>query len=110
MTSGLPICSSRSAQRASICSTSCSITVPSSVGRGTAAHHGPIPGPRLIPLLVTVLLWGCGGADTHGATVLHYAVHSRLVVRSLPQLAIKPAGAGAKPPLLVFLHGRGQHP
>jgi S-formylglutathione hydrolase FrmB len=42
--------------------------------------------------------------------VLHYDVHSRLVGRTLPQLAIKPADAAARPPLLVFLHGRGQHP
>src|SRR3954447_1847244 len=98
MTSGSPICSSRSAQRASICSTNCSITVHPSVGRAAGAHHGPITGPRLLCLLATVLLWGCGDADTHGATVLRYDIHSRLVGRALPQLAIKAADAPRRPP------------
>src|SRR3954447_5742854 len=70
----------------------------------------PITGPGLLCILATVLLWGCGDADTHGATVLRYDIHSRLVGRALPQLAIKAADAPRRPPLLVFLHGRGQHP
>jgi S-formylglutathione hydrolase FrmB len=42
--------------------------------------------------------------------VLRYALDSRLVHRTLHQVAVRPARAGANPPLLVFLHGRGQSP
>jgi S-formylglutathione hydrolase FrmB len=48
------------------------------------------------------------GADTHGARVLRFTIASRFVHRSLPVVAVMPAGAGSRSrPLLVFLHGRG---
>jgi S-formylglutathione hydrolase FrmB len=47
-----------------------------------------------------------GSGDAHGAKILRYSLKGR-GGRVLPQVAIRPAKAGAKPPLLVFLHGRG---
>lgn len=47
-----------------------------------------------------------GDADAHGARILRYTVKGR-GGRALPQVGIRPAKAGARPPLLVFLHGRG---
>ncbi len=52
-----------------------------------------------------------GSAAAHGARILRYDVRSRLVGRTLPQVAAIPRGAGAgdaRRPLLVFLHGRGK--
>ncbi|HTA06081.1 MAG TPA: alpha/beta hydrolase-fold protein [Solirubrobacteraceae bacterium] len=51
------------------------------------------------------------GANTHGALVVRYAIDSRLVHHSLPQVGVIPPGhgpAGRKRPLLVFLHGKGE--
>ncbi|MEA2427723.1 MAG: hypothetical protein QOF37_1351 [Thermoleophilaceae bacterium] len=52
------------------------------------------------------------GPDQHGATVVGFTVHSRLVGRDLRERAVIPAGVGAgeRRPLLVWLHGRGGHP
>ena len=53
-----------------------------------------------------------GSAAAHGARILHYDVRSRFTHRTLAQTAAIPAGADAVPerrPLLVFLHGRGEH-
>ncbi len=50
-----------------------------------------------------------GAAAAHGATILRYDVHSRFVHRTLPQTAAIPPGGGVGRPLLVFLHGRGDH-
>jgi S-formylglutathione hydrolase FrmB len=50
------------------------------------------------------------GPDTHGASVVRYAIDSRLMGRSLPQVAVVPSGAGPahrRRALLVFLHGKG---
>lgn len=48
------------------------------------------------------------GADTHGARVLRFTIASRFVHRSLPVVAVVPAGAvSGRRPLLVFLHGKG---
>ncbi len=47
-------------------------------------------------------------ASAHGATIVRYEVRSRFVHRTLPQTAAIGAGAGERPPLLVFLHGRGE--
>jgi poly(3-hydroxybutyrate) depolymerase len=47
-------------------------------------------------------------AAAHGATIVRYDIRSRFVHRMLPQTAAIPAGAGERPPLLVFLHGRGE--
>jgi S-formylglutathione hydrolase FrmB len=50
-------------------------------------------------------------AAAHGATILRYDIRSRFVHGTLPQTAAIPADAdadpAARPPLLVFLHGRG---
>lgn len=50
-----------------------------------------------------------GSAAAHGARILHYDVRSRFTHRTLAQTAAIPADAGPRPPLLVFLHGRGKH-
>src|SRR5881227_2832915 len=52
------------------------------------------------------------GPDRHGAAVRHFTVKSRLVGRSLHEIAVVPAGlsSGEKRPLLVFLHGRATRP
>src|SRR4051794_33618332 len=51
-----------------------------------------------------------GAAAAHGATILRYDLRSRFVHRTLPQVAALPRGAGdRRPPLLVFLHGRGDN-
>jgi S-formylglutathione hydrolase FrmB len=52
------------------------------------------------------------GPDRRGASVKHFTVKSRLVGRSLHEIAVVPAGlkSGEKRPLLVFLHGRGTGP
>ncbi len=49
------------------------------------------------------------GVSTHGARLLRYAIDSKVVHQSLPQVAVVPPG-GATPgrPLLVFLHGKGE--
>ena len=47
-------------------------------------------------------------AAAHGATIVRYDIRSRFVHRTLPQTAAIPAGAAQRPPLLVFLHGRGE--
>jgi poly(3-hydroxybutyrate) depolymerase len=50
------------------------------------------------------------GPDTRGARIVRFTVKSRLVGRSLEQVAAVPAGDAGKRPLLVFLHGRGGKP
>jgi S-formylglutathione hydrolase FrmB len=52
------------------------------------------------------------GPDRHGAAVRHFTVKSRLVHRSLHEIAVVPAGIGSgeKRPVLVFLHGRSARP
>jgi pimeloyl-ACP methyl ester carboxylesterase len=50
------------------------------------------------------------GPDKHGAREVTFTVKSRLVGRSLDEVAVVPAGDAPRPrPLLVFLHGRGGH-
>jgi S-formylglutathione hydrolase FrmB len=46
-----------------------------------------------------------GYTDTYGAKVVHYTLASRLLGRSLPELAVVPSGGGVRP-LLILLHGR----
>ncbi len=46
-----------------------------------------------------------GYSDTRGAHVVHYTLSSKLVGRSLSEIAVVPAGGGVRP-LLVLLHGR----
>jgi fermentation-respiration switch protein FrsA (DUF1100 family) len=48
-----------------------------------------------------------GSRAAHGATILRYELHSRLVGLTLAQVAAIPPGGSAGRPLLVFLHGRG---
>lgn len=50
------------------------------------------------------------GVDRRGAHVVRFTVHSRLLGRSLEEVAAVPAGDAAGRPLLVFLHGRGGKP
>jgi S-formylglutathione hydrolase FrmB len=45
-------------------------------------------------------------ADTHGADVGHMTIHSKAVGEDLQVAVVVPEDAAAKPPLLVFLHGR----
>jgi S-formylglutathione hydrolase FrmB len=48
------------------------------------------------------------GVDPHGARVVRFNIASRFVHRSLPVVAVVPAGGGnGRRPLLVFLHGKG---
>jgi S-formylglutathione hydrolase FrmB len=44
-------------------------------------------------------------SDTHGETIVRYALKSRILGRELDETAIVPAGGGVRP-LLVLLHGR----
>jgi S-formylglutathione hydrolase FrmB len=46
-----------------------------------------------------------GYSDTHGATVVRYSLSSRLLGRTLEEIAVVPSGGGPGP-LLVLLHGR----
>lgn len=49
------------------------------------------------------------GADTRGAQVIHFTIHSALTHRTLGETAVIPAGSTAgRRPLLVFLHGKGE--
>jgi enterochelin esterase-like enzyme len=53
-----------------------------------------------------------GRVDAQGAQTISFTIDSRLTHGSRHAVAIVPAGAGheARPPLLVFLHGKGQDP
>src|SRR3954453_18991350 len=53
-----------------------------------------------------------GGPERHGARVVEFSVHSRLVGRELGEQAVVPAGVGDgdRRPLLVWLDGRSGHP
>ena len=58
--------------------------------------------------LAALLVAGCGGAgepEARGAEVERFTVAAP-GGKKLEQIAIMPAGAGERPPLLVFLHGR----
>ena len=57
--------------------------------------------------VATFFALGAAAPDARGATVSRYKIHSRFVDRSMPQVAVVPAGAARTRPLLVFLHGRG---
>jgi S-formylglutathione hydrolase FrmB len=48
---------------------------------------------------------GRGYSHTHGATVAHYTLSSRLLGRKLAEIGVVPSGRGRRP-LLVLLHGR----
>ncbi|HKP89620.1 MAG TPA: alpha/beta hydrolase-fold protein [Thermoleophilaceae bacterium] len=50
-----------------------------------------------------------GDGAAHGATVTRYSIDSRFTGGSRAQIAVRPPGA-ERPPLLVFLHGRGGGP
>jgi S-formylglutathione hydrolase FrmB len=73
---------------------------------------------RLRVLLACVALGaaGCGhppvhsgDGAAHGATVTRYSIDSRYTHGSRAQIAVRPADVD-RPPLLVFLHGRGGGP
>jgi acetyl esterase/lipase len=58
--------------------------------------------------MVLVLLAGCGGDDPPaGIAVRDVTVESTAVGRDMAVKVVVPEGGGAKRPLLVFLHGRG---
>jgi S-formylglutathione hydrolase FrmB len=50
-----------------------------------------------------------GSPAAHGASIVRYDVRSRFAHQTLPQVLIAPRAAASRPPLLVFLHGRGNH-
>jgi len=67
--------------------------------------------------LVLASTAGCGRATlhtgddaAHGTRIARYRIHSRFVGRSLAQVVVTPARVPARPPLLVFLHGKGGGP
>jgi S-formylglutathione hydrolase FrmB len=74
---------------------------------------------RALLAVVTVALAGCGGSAAPTARtrptpppssgVLHYSLDSGFTHSPRAQIAIRPAGV-ARPPLLVFLHGRATTP
>ncbi|HEX4435688.1 MAG TPA: alpha/beta hydrolase-fold protein [Solirubrobacteraceae bacterium] len=57
---------------------------------------------------VAVGLRLAAGTDRHGAQVISYSVNGPGTNGTLPQAAVIPAGAAKMPPLVVFLHGKGQ--
>lgn len=62
----------------------------------------------LVAVAILLVVRGLA-ADTHGARLVRFTVHSRLVHRDLPVAAVVPAGhASGRRPLLVFLHGKGE--
>jgi S-formylglutathione hydrolase FrmB len=79
-----------------------------------AVHRGRLALAALAVVLATaavvVLRAQLGYGDTHGASVQHFDVHSRLVHRTLRQTLVVPKGGAAGRPLLVFLHGRSSSP
>ena len=69
-----------------------------------------------LPLLLALVAWTVdkapdfGQADPRGAEVSTLTIHSHAVGQTLHVTVVIPAGSrasGGKPPLLVFLHGRG---
>ena len=67
-----------------------------------------------IAAAATLALTACGDdrvssgeSEAHGAQVERYELRSRHVGRSLAQVAVRPEASADRPPLLVFLHGRG---
>jgi poly(3-hydroxybutyrate) depolymerase len=68
----------------------------------------------LAPALCALALAGCGQVKTgdakaHGTTIERYTIDSRLAGAKLKQVGVRPGGVRGRPPLLVFLHGRGGH-
>ncbi|HEX8054107.1 MAG TPA: alpha/beta hydrolase-fold protein [Thermoleophilaceae bacterium] len=59
---------------------------------------------------------GCGGGgevrtgdpEAHGTSVVRYEIDSRYAGRTLSQVGVTPPDSRRRPPLLVFLHGRGK--
>lgn len=78
--------------------------------RRAARALGAVGALVIVAAAVAVALVVRGLAvDTHGARVVRFTVHSRLVHRDLPVAAVVPAGPSrGRRPLLVFLHGRGE--
>ncbi|MFL5796677.1 MAG: alpha/beta hydrolase [Actinomycetota bacterium] len=75
--------------------------------------------PAIVVLAAVIggaIAWRALHPGTHperfGVKVVHFAVHSKLVGRTLTQVGVEPPPlpGGARRPLLVFLHGRGGSP
>jgi len=90
---------------------------PRRAGRGTIARRRAVAAGLLVVLALVVARearrhWPgeitSASSAAHGATIVRYDVRSRFVHRTLAQTAVAPAGAARRPPLLVFLHGRGE--
>lgn len=65
----------------------------------------------VVVLVAAFVVHGALTTDTAGASVTHYEIKSPLVHQTLRQTMIVPDGvaAGDTRPLLVMLHGRGEH-
>lgn len=71
--------------------------------------------PALVTCAAILSGAGCGGGgdvrtgdpEAHGAVISRYELRSRNVGRSLAQITVRPGKLTGRPPLLVFLHGRG---
>ncbi len=87
-------------------------------GRGTIARRRAVAA-GLVVVLALAAAWvvrrhlpgdiTSASAAAHGATIVRYDIRSRFVHKTLPQTAAIPPGAAERPPLLVFLHGRGKN-
>jgi S-formylglutathione hydrolase FrmB len=67
-------------------------------------------GLGLLVILVVVVIGAIKGAvsaDKHGAKVQHITIHSKAVGEDLEVAVVTPKDVADRPPLLVFLHGRG---
>ncbi len=72
----------------------------------------------IVAAAAALLVGGCGDAkkvqsgtsQAHHTSISRYTVDSKLVGRPLAQIAVRPAAARGRPPLLVFLHGKGAGP
>jgi poly(3-hydroxybutyrate) depolymerase len=67
-------------------------------------------GVALAALIAFLVVQSVTGTDRHGARVIAFTVQSKLVGRSMKEVAAVPRGGASGRPLLVFLHGRGQEP
>lgn len=60
-----------------------------------------------VALAAWLLVDGVGEPDSRGASVTEFTVDAEAIDSALPVKVVVPAESGRRPPLLVFLHGRG---